>query len=336
MSDMAAGIRETHMARQFRDVMLQNAVVQATYAAVIESDLPTAEAFARLAAADSTGDSVIKQALGEHMEIIGEFAKAADQLKLGGVRIPHLLPGSKLHMQSAGEGGPLGTDFEKSLLRNISALLGVSYEQLSKDYSDTNYSSARAAMTETWKFMVARKKIIADRFGNIVYRLWLEEALNKNFITSLPQKMGRDTGWLYRPLAMEAITSCEWIGASRGQIDELKETQAAVLRIKHKLSTYEREQSRLGGDWRKDLRQIAREKALFEHYKIAYIDEVQDNAINAASGAKNVSEGATTFKVTSTMDFSDVFGDDLNGTLAKDFKDAVHSDLDMEGREDAE
>ena len=47
---------------------------------------------------------------------------------------------------ATGKGGPLGQEFEQSLLRYIAAALGVSYEQLSKDYSQTNYSSARAAM----------------------------------------------------------------------------------------------------------------------------------------------------------------------------------------------
>lgn len=332
MSDLAAGIRETHMARQFRDIMLQNAVVQATYAMVVESDLPAQEIFGRLMAGDTPADEAIKQGLGGHLELISEFMKNADQLKMNGVRIPALPLGSKLKMQAPGQGGPLGTQFEQSLLRNIAALLGVSYEQLSKDYSETNYSSARAAMTETWKFMVSRKKVVADRFANIIYRLWLEEAINKGVITSLPRKMGSDSTWLYAPLAMEAVTACEWIGAARGQIDELKETQASVLKIKHKLSTYEREIARAnGGDWRRELRQIAREKKEFKHYKLPYIDDVQDNTMNAASGAKNVSEAAKT----AVTDFSDVLGGDANGTLANDFKDAVHPDPDKRGRDAA-
>lgn len=328
ISEMAAGIRETHMARQFRDVMLQNAVVQATYAAVIESDLPAADIFARLMAGDTSADEAIKNGLGAHLALMSEFMQSADQMQMNGVRIPALPLGSKLHMQAAGQGGPLGTDFEQSLLRNIAALLGVSYEQLSKDYSETNYSSARAAMTETWKFMVSRKKVVADRFANIIYRLWLEEAINKSVITSLPRKMGSDSAWLYAPLAMEATCACEWIGAARGQIDELKETQASVLKIKHKLSTYEREIARSnGGDWRRELRQIAREKKEFEHYKISYIDDVQDNTMNAASGAKNVSEAAKT----PVTDFSDVLGSDLNGTLQNDFADAKHEDEEKDG-----
>ncbi len=318
MSDMAAGIKETHMARDFRDVMLQNAVVQATYAAVIESDIAnSAEVFAKLGAGSDSISEAITELLGAQMGAIAQYAKGADQLKLGGVRIPHLLPGSKLHMQAAGQGGPLGTEFEQSILRNIAALLGVSYEQLSRDYTETNYSSARAAMTETWKFMISRKKVIADRFANIVYRLWLE-ALNKNVITSMPRRMGIDTAWLYdKPLAMEAVTRCEWIGASRGQIDELKETQAAVLRLKYGLSTYEKESARLGGDWRADIRQIAREKAEMEDAGLTHVSSLNDNTMNASTGEKDVTE----------------FG---NPGASSDFSDILGADAKNEGETDAE
>lgn len=305
MSDLAAGIRETYMARQFRDVALQNAVVQATYAAVIESDVPS-QVFERMGANDTLSpDEILPRALGEHLAIMGDFMKSAEQLKINGVRMPVLPLGSHLKMQSPGQGAPLGMEFEQSILRNIAALLGVSYEQLSKDYTETNYSSARAAMTETWKFMVARKKVVADRFANIVYRLWLEEAINKGAIKSLPKRMGADSAWLYAPLAMEAITACEWIGAARGQIDPLKETQSSVLLIKNKLSTYERELSRIhGSDWRRELRQVAREKKEFEHYGLTYIDDVEDNTTNALSPSTTANEADA------STDFSDILGGD--------------------------
>jgi lambda family phage portal protein len=187
-----------------------------------------------------------------------------------------------LQLRPAGQGGPLGTEFEQSLLRYIAANLGVSYEQLSRDYTQTNYSSARAAMTETWKFMQSRKRMVADRFASIVYRLWLEEAINKKIITSLPTRFRTDTSWLYEPQALDAISSCDWIGASRGQIDELKETQAAVLRLKYGLSTREDELARLGKDWRAGFKQLAREKKLADRYDLDF--DQQDDGLNAASG----------------------------------------------------
>ncbi len=291
MSDLTVALKEMRMTKDFRDTVLQNAVVNATYAASIESDLDTDAIFQRLGGGNLGKDTIdetqalIENYMGGYMGAVASYMGASNQFQIGGVKIPHLPPGSKLHLQPAAKGGPLGTDLEKSLLRHIAAALGVSYEQLSKDYSETNYSSARAAMTETWKRMISLKSIIADRFASIVYRLWLEEALNKNLITSLPRKMRTDTAWLYEPFKMEAVTSCEWIGASRGQIDELKETQAAVLRMKHGLSTMEREIMRLGGDWRKVIRQMAREKQEMEDNGLVHVSSVTDNTMNAASGS---------------------------------------------------
>lgn len=278
---MVSALKEIRITKNFRDVVLQNAVVNATFAASIESDLPSAEAFATLGGQDNPAESYGALAEG-YMSKIAEYSGGAKNLTLDGVRIPHLFPGTKLKLQPAGKGGPLGESFEQSLLRYIAASLGVSYEQLSKDYSSTNYSSARAAMAETWKHMGAVKRLVADRFATTVYRLWLEEALNKRVIQAVPAEARRD-GWLYQdPQRLDAVSRCDWIGASRGQIDELKETQAAVLRLRHGLSSLEIEAGRLGQDWRSLTRQQAREQA-------ARIDaglptSIEDNTVNAISG----------------------------------------------------
>jgi len=254
---MVSALKEMRITKQFRDIVLQNAVVNATFAASIESDLPSAEVFAAVGGTDDPGKALgayTKEYLGQ----IADYSGGAKNLQLDGVRIPHLYPGTKLNLQPAGKGGPLGENFEQSLLRYIAAALGISYEQLSKDYSRTNYSSARAAMAETWKRMNVVKRMVADRFANHVYRLWLEEAINKGVISSMPAA-AREAGWLYADQRLDALAQAEWIGASRGQIDELKETQAAVLRMKHGLTTLEYENARLGNDWRNVLRQRKRE-----------------------------------------------------------------------------
>ena len=204
-------------------------------------------------------------------------------MQIDGVRVPHLFPGTKLNLTPAGTPGGVGQDFETSLLRYIAVALNVSYEELSRDYSKTNYSSARAAMAQTHRFMQTRKKEVADRMANYIYRLWLEEAINQDQIESFPAK---DAGLLYtrghQNLMFDALTQADWIGASRGQIDELKETQAAVLRIKYGLSTHEDELSRLGKDWRKVYAQLERED---KERKERGIELYEDNSVNAASGS---------------------------------------------------
>ncbi|RLA52440.1 MAG: phage portal protein, partial [Gammaproteobacteria bacterium] len=171
--------------------------------------------------------------------------------------------GTKLNLQgTAGQAG-VGDGFEKSLLRNLAAGAGISYEQLARDYSETNYSSARAAMLESWKFFLSRRHIGPGRFASHTYSLWLEEAMARD---ELPMPAGAsETFWDYK----NAFSTSTWHGAGRGQIDQLKETQASVLKISSGLSTWEKEMGDLHGeDWREIFEQQARELKLREELEL--------------------------------------------------------------------
>lgn len=281
VADITAGLREIAMTRKFRDVSLQNAVVNATYAASIESELPADVVYQQLGAGGVSQGGVVKYAE-DFLSAVNNYVGGARNMMLDGARIPHLFPGTKLNMQPAGTPGGVGQEFERSLLRYIAATVGVSYEELSRDFSSTNYSSARAAMAQTHRFMQSRKKVVADSMANHIFRLWLEEAINNDRLDTF---RASEAGMLYTDdhlnLMFDALSQCDWIGAARGQIDELKETQAAVLRIKYGLSTHEDELSRLGKDWRKTYAQLEREaKERTARNIVLY----EDNGTNAASG----------------------------------------------------
>jgi lambda family phage portal protein len=260
VSCMVAALKEARITKRFREVTLQNAVLNATYAATIESELPSDMVFQALGGAQLDPSAVAKAIAavsGGYMSAYSAYTENADNLLIDGIKVPHLLPGMKLNLHSPSKGGMLGTEFEQSLLRYIAAILGVSYEQLSKDYSKTNYSSARAANNETWKTMQSIKRMVADRFATKVYMAWLEEAIAIGEITSLP----RNAPSFWERMNRDAYATCQWIGASRGQIDELKETQAAALRLSTGLSTFEEEHARLGKDYRQVFAQLEREQA---------------------------------------------------------------------------
>lgn len=283
IADIVAGLKEIAITRKFRDVTLQNAVVNAMYAASIESELPP-EAVYQQMNGSMQGDmaSGVVDYAEKYLAAINQYVGAAKHMKMDGVRIPHMFPGTKLQLRPAGNPGGVGQDFEVSLLRYIAAALNVSYEELSRDFTKTNYSSARAAMAQTWRFTQSRKKIVADAFANAVFRCWLEEAINKNMLRCFPASKA---GMLYTDgvlnMMFDALANAEWTGAARGQIDELKETQAAVLRIKYGLSTHEDELVRLGKDWRRVYAQLERERKEREKRGI---ELYEDNGTNAASG----------------------------------------------------
>ena len=273
VAEMVTALKEMRMAHKLRDVNLQRHVTQALYAATITSDLPTEAVMASLGSttnSEQVAEGLAKYANG-YLSEVGKYVGEAKGLRVDGVRIPHLYPGTKLDLTSPAKDSSIGTDFEQSILRYIASAIGVSYEQLSRDYTNTNYSSARAAMTETWKYMQSRKKFVADKFASIVFRLWLEEAINNDQLTSFPKSMAP---MLYTKgvlnLKFQAISRADWVGASRGQIDELKETQAAVLRINNGLSTAEDELARLGKDFRKVYRQLAREQKMRKFYGLMF------------------------------------------------------------------
>lgn len=277
ISAMVTALKEMRMTKKFRDVVLQSAVLQATYAASIESDLPSEVALAQAGGNDNAVINYSQAYLGQVAKYIG----GSRNIHIDGVKVPVFYPGTKMKLQNAATPGGVGSEFESSLLRYIAAILGVSYEQLSKDYSKANYSNLRAAIADTDRRMRVQKRNVADRFASTFYRLWLEEALNRGEITAMPRNA---PNW-YDGLNQEAYSACEWIGASMGQIDELKETQAAVLRVNNGLSTRESELARLGKDWRVVFRQLAREKALAENQGLEFgADKISQNMMNAASG----------------------------------------------------
>lgn len=308
VSSMVSVLKEMKMTKSFRDIVLQNAVVNATYAAAIESELPTETLWEQLGV--GTGDSGVER----YLSALSDYTGGAKNLHIDGVKIPHLFPGTKLNLKPMGTPGGVGTDFEQALLRYAAASLGLSYEQFSKDYTATNYSSARASLVETWKYMQSRKKMFADRFATAVYSLWLEEQINAGFA---PLPAGKTAAHFYEGLNKEAYCKCDWIGASRGQIDEYKETQAAVLRIKEGLSTFEEEIARSGKDFREVFAQQAREKTLRKKLGI----EIVDTAV-AVAGMSAQQKQAQEDQQDEDEDKDEERGDDKKAS-AQDFAGAL-------------
>jgi capsid protein len=111
-------MEQMKMLDTLQNTQLQSAIVKAMYAATIESELDTETAMDFILGADK---KAAKQADG----LVGEMASyySAAPVRLGGARVPHLLPGDSLNLQSAQD-----TDNGYSTLNNpscaISQLVG--------------------------------------------------------------------------------------------------------------------------------------------------------------------------------------------------------------------
>jgi capsid protein len=124
---------------------------------------------------------------------------------------------------------------------------------MSMDFSQTNYSSARAALAVAWTETLAFRGLIAAQIANPFFVAWLEEAFDIGVI-----KTPAGAPDFYD--AIEAYAECKWIGPGRGYIDPTKEIDAAAARIEAGISTLEDECAEQGKDWEEVLEQSAREQ----------------------------------------------------------------------------
>lgn len=68
-------------------------------------------------------------------------------------------------------------DFTRNLLRGIAAAVGVSYESLTRDYSQSNYSSSRLALLEDRDLWRQLQGWFIRSFREELHRVWLEAAV---------------------------------------------------------------------------------------------------------------------------------------------------------------
>lgn len=141
--------------------------------------------------------------------------------------------------------------FVENVYRIAGVGLDLPYELLMKDFSKTNYSSARAALLEAWRSFKRRRQLMCTQWLDPCARLFLEECISAGKIPGVTLTEYYANRW--------AFDSWEWIGPGRGWIDPLKEIQAAKGRIDAGISTLENEAAEQGDDWRAIMEQRATE-----------------------------------------------------------------------------
>ncbi|UEX76801.1 phage portal protein [Sediminicurvatus halobius] len=228
-------LAEFRMVDRYHRTELQSAVVNSLIAAFIQTT--------------SSADQ-LAEAFGMNFE---EYANARKQWEgqLEGGAVFQLPPGDTMTAFKPERPNSAFDSFVKSTLRHIATAMNMPYELLLKDFSGTNYSSARAALLEAWRHFNGRRRFMATKWCQPIYELWLEEAVQRGIIDA----PGFYENW-------HAYTRARWIGPGRGWVDPVKEAQAAVLRMEAGISTLEDECAEQGKDWEEVLEQQARERNL--------------------------------------------------------------------------
>ena len=231
---LAPVIEQFRMLDAYQRTELQSSIVNSLVAGVIETPMDPA--------------SITELMGGDPNAYLAGKSEYRVQLE-GGTFIP-LYPGDKMTPFTPSRPAPQFANFVEAVSRQIGVAVGLPYELVMKDFSKTNYSSARASLLEAWRFFINRRTWLATYWASPVYKLWFEEAVNAGLIDAPDY-------YANAPYYLRA----KWIGPGRGWIDPVKEAEAAQIRMATMISTLEAECAEQGLDWNEVLEQRALETA---------------------------------------------------------------------------
>nr|WP_232227932.1 phage portal protein [Asaia astilbis] len=251
---LAPIVQRLKMLIKYDGTELDAAIVNAIFGAYVESPFDQEMIGDALGAGDG---------LSSYQDMRSEF-HSGKGIMLGEVRMPMLAPGEKINAVSAARPASNFADFEAAILRNVAAGTGLSAMQVSNDWSDVNYSSARAALIEAWKTMSRRRLNFSQGFASPLRSAWMEECVN---VHQLPLPAGVPKDYLARnfPDLKTPLSRCKWLGPGRGYIDPVAERKGSILSLDSGMSTLEQEIAENSGqDWEEVVDQRAVEIERFK------------------------------------------------------------------------
>lgn len=246
VSDLVATLRKHKQVTDADDFELQAIALNAVLAAFVTSPFDLEQL------AEDFGAGTSARVLGDYAAGQAAYYKE-DPIRLPGAQLNFLRPGEDVSFSKSEHPNSNFEVFERNAMRNIASALGLTYEMLTMDWSQVNYSSARAAMLVIYRSLTARKDAFAAGFMMPWYRAWLEEVFDRRLIR-LPGHAvsfeANPAGWCH----------ADWIGPGRGWVDPEKEAKAAAIRMSTATTTLEDETAEQGGDWKENIRQKSREE----------------------------------------------------------------------------
>lgn len=159
-------------------------------------------------------------------------------IEIGNGAVNFLREGEKMHESKPSRPNTAFDGFVTAMCRQIGVALELPYEVLMKHFT-SSYSASRGALLEAWKMYRMRREWLARNFCQPIFEEFLAESIALGRIYA--------PGFFDDPLIRKAYSKAEWNGPSEGQLDPLKEVNAAEKRVMNGFSTRTRESLELTG-----------------------------------------------------------------------------------------
>lgn len=200
--------------------------------------------------------------------------------------ISYLQPGEDVSVISPGGVPTTLAEFVRTQQRLAGAGNGLSYETASRDYSQTNYSSARQGLLEDQKTYGRLQQFLIEHLCQEVFETWLISAVTAGEVSISPTEFWKDK---------DSYLKHRWITPGWSWIDPLKEMKANESALANGLDTRTRIAASQGRDWEEDIQQLAEENKLMESLGLPTAAPIGGN-VNAQSqtdGTGQTDDGTT-------------------------------------------
>lgn len=254
ITPLAPALQVVRQFDQLANATLTAALIQAIFAATIESDAPTDQLLAAMQDVNEQDASeVAGGGLDALMQAKTEWYKRTN-IDLGTFgKVVHLFMGEKLDFKRSEHPNDNYQAFARHLLLEIARCLGITYEQLTGDWREATYTSGRMGAAENWLTNLYRRKHIAGPFMSAVYTAWLEEQIELGLI---PFPGGIDGFIAQRDMAAQA----DWRGPPKPSADDYKTAKANETKLNNKVITREMWSAEEGVDYDDVFEQLSQEQ----------------------------------------------------------------------------
>ena len=200
--------------------------------------------------------------------------------------IARLMPGEKIESVDPSRPNSQAEAWINLMLRSMAVGSGLSYERMAKDYSKTNYSSARASDLEDRKEFRADQEWLEYHLIGPVWRRFVEMAtLEDSERPATDQKLQLSPTQLIS--AYERFTAHAYQPTGWEWVDPVKEAESSQLALAMNLTTLADEAGAKGKDWIDILRQRKREKDMMASLGL---DDMQADATPDESAENDTQE----------------------------------------------
>lgn len=165
--------------------------------------------------------------------------------------------------------------FTRSMLRAVAAGVGVSFESISKNFSEANYSSSRLSLLEERDTYRVLQRFMVENFHQIVFDQWLEMAVLSGAL-NLP-------GYDSNP---DRYRASRWVARSWEWVDPQKEVEAYKTAVRCGFKTLGQVIAEQGGDLDETLVMRQQELAMLDEFNIITDTDPSEVTDGGASQAK--------------------------------------------------